>query len=292
MFGYVTINKGELKVKDYERYQAYYCGLCRALKENFGIFGQVTLTYDMTFIHLLLSGLYEPDEEKVMEHCIIHPMSRHTKITCKDSGISQYCADMNMLLAYYKLLDDWNDDKSVKANAMATLIRKNCLEAARRHPDKAKAIKRYMVEQRACEEAGVTDLDKVSACTGRMLGELMAYKDDEWKDYLYKIGFYLGKFIYLMDAYDDLEEDIKNNSYNPFINISGDDNFKENVRDMLAMMAADATREFEKLPIFRNVDILRNILYSGIWVKFNGREEQDGIRSIQGSGCHTKCFGR
>ena len=77
MFGYVTINKPELKIKDFDTYQSFYCGLCHSLKTNYGRLGQATLSYDMTFLALLLSGLYEPETTLDSHGCIVHPLSKH-----------------------------------------------------------------------------------------------------------------------------------------------------------------------------------------------------------------------
>ena len=82
------------------------------------------------------------------------------------------------------------------------------------------------------------------------------------------MGFFLGKYIYIMDAYDDLEKDIKKKNYNPLISLRNEENFTERCKDMLTLMAAESSRAFESLPILENVDILRNILYAGIWNKF------------------------
>lgn len=276
MFGYVTINKAELKVKDYEKYQGFYCGLCHALREKYGLLGQMTLTYDMTFVTLLLTSLYEEKSIYEKEHCMVHPTKRHMVIY---NRFSEYGADMNMLLTYYKLLDDWKDDRDFKALIMAGLLKKKCRKAVVANPRQAKAIKEYIVQNKACEDAGEHDFDKVAGCTGRMMAELLCFREDEWAAYLRQLGFYLGKFIYLMDAYDDLEKDKKHGNYNPLIYLTEEGMKPEQVEakalDMLTMMATGAAAGFEKLPIIVNTDILRNILYSGIWGQYN-RKPKDG----------------
>lgn len=275
MFGYVTINKAELKVKDYEKYHGFYCGLCHALKEKYGSAGQMTLTYDMTFVTLLLTSLYEEKSTYEKEHCIVHPVNKHLAIY---NRFSEYGADMNMLLTYYKLLDDWKDDKNAKALIMAGLLKEKCRKAAKDNPRQARAIKDYIVQNKACEEAKERDFDKVAGCTGRMMAELLCYREDEWSPYLRQLGFYLGKFIYLMDAYDDLEEDKKKGNYNPLIYLEEEGMKPEQAEakalDMLTMMAAGAAAGFEKLPILVNTDILRNILYSGIWGRYNSKRDK------------------
>ena len=107
MFGYVTICEPELKVKDLKKYRAYYCGLCRELKEEYGFMGQMTLTYDMTFAIILLSSLYENVADMEMHRCKVHPVKKQMMLR---NEITSYAAAMNVLLAYYHMDDDWRDD--------------------------------------------------------------------------------------------------------------------------------------------------------------------------------------
>ena len=121
MFGYITVNQQELKIKEYNRYRAYYCGLCKSLRERHGIAGQMTLTYDMTFLAILLSGLYEPDSCSGLERCLVHPCRKHKILS---NEYTAYAADMNILLAYHKCMDDWLDDKSLWKLSYARLLKK------------------------------------------------------------------------------------------------------------------------------------------------------------------------
>ena len=101
------------------------------------------------------------------------------------------------------------------------------------------------------------------------MGELFLFRKDVWSKNLWKMGFYLGKFIYILDAYDDLEKDIKKNSYNPFKGICQNPGFDDRIKQMLTMMMAECSKEFETLPILENAEILRNILYAGVWNRFS-----------------------
>jgi hypothetical protein len=106
MFGYVTVNKPEMKVKDYERYRMYYCGVCHALRNTDGAMGQMSLTYDSTFAAVLLTALYEPDTKMKEATCMVHPVGKKKYL---ENEVIQYIADMNLILTYYKCLDDWED---------------------------------------------------------------------------------------------------------------------------------------------------------------------------------------
>lgn len=119
MFGYVIINKPEMKFKDFDVYKSYYCGLCRELRRKYGISGQISISYDMTFVVMLLSGLYEPTTWKGNTRCAMHPVHRQT---IRKNEITEYGADMNILLTYYKCMDDWKDEKKFTRLGYARLL--------------------------------------------------------------------------------------------------------------------------------------------------------------------------
>ena len=271
MFGYITVHKDELKIKDFDRYNAYYCGVCRSLRNNYGIMGQMTLTYDMTFLAILLSSLYEDETDMIKCHCITHPIKKHNEI---NNEYTDYAAAINVMLSYYKLKDDWEDDRSVKSSAVAGLLKKAFKKAIKQYPGQAKAIEKYIHDQHKFEKEGETDIDLVSACTGEMLAAVFDMKNDVWKNDLHRMGMFMGRFIYVMDAYDDIDKDIKKNNYNPLKERAGRDDFEDYCKNVLTMYAAECARAFERLPIISNTDILRNIIYAGMWCKFNKISEE------------------
>ena len=122
------------------------------------------------------------------------------------------------------------------------------------------------------EKAQEPDVDLASGCFGEIMGEILACRKDEWEDDLRRMGFFLGKFIYLMDAYEDMEKDEKNGNYNVFLlrrqKLSDDEAFEQEAYQILQMMMAECSRIFEKLPILDHAEILRNILYSGVWCRY------------------------
>lgn len=275
MFGYLTIYKPELKVKDFYKYKAYYCGLCRTLKEKYGISGQVTLTYDMTCLIILLTSLYEENTKESVHRCPVHPMKKQGML---QNEITEYAADMNLILAYYHLADDWKDEKKLPALAGMKVLKKKVKKAVKKYPRQSEAIRGRLKEITAYEKENITDIDQMAGCFGRLMAELLAYREDQWANGLRRLGFYLGKFIYIMDAYDDLKEDMEKGRYNPLIPLAGRDTYEEDCRQMLLMMMAECSREFEKLPCLLDADILKNIFYAGVWGKYNqlqkSREEK------------------
>ena len=266
MFGYVTICEPELKVKDLKKYRAYYCGLCRVLKEEYGFMGQMTLTYDMTFAVILLSSLYESIASVEMHRCKTHPVKKQMMLR---NEITSYAAAMNVLLAYYHLDDDWRDEKKVSSLLTKGVIQGKAGKIMERYPRQSEAIRTSLAELSACEKENSTDIDRAAGCFGKLMEELFLYRRDMWEKNLRRMGFFLGKFIYLMDAYEDLPEDLKKDRYNPLRRIYGEPDYEERIRQILCMMIAESTAEFERLPCLVDVDILRNILYDGVWSRYN-----------------------
>ena len=265
MFGYIAINKAEMKFRDFDIYHAYYCGLCKDLKERYGRSGQITLSYDMTFLIILLSGLYEPPTEDSVRNCVAHPSQKHAART---NEITQYAADMNIVLSYYKCLDDWTDEHKKKAWINSRLLRSKVKQIEKTYPEKVKLIRDTLAQISACEKENEQDLDKMAGLFGEIMAEIFVWKQDIWKDSLHRMGFFLGKFIYLMDAYEDIEKDAVSGNYNPFMTIKDHENFDSECQNMLMMQMAECCRAFERLPIVQDAGILRNILYSGVWAKF------------------------
>lgn len=275
MFGYVNIYKPELKMKDFYKYKAYYCGLCKTLKQRYGRIGQMTLSYDMTFLIILLTSLYESETVRQQNRCIIHPVKKHDTLYNEITG---YVADMNIALSYYHLLDDWKDEKSITGLAGSGVLKRAYKKISKQYPRQCDVIRDCLDRLQECEKKQETNIDLVSRCFGELMAEIFVYRQDRWEETLRKAGFYLGKFIYILDAYDDLEKDLKNGSYNPLTGLRGEEGFDGNCINMLNMMMAEASREFEKLPCLSDIDILRNILYMGVWTKLETIKSRDTKR--------------
>ena len=269
MFGYVSINKLELKVKEYYRYRAYYCGLCRMLKMRYGIRGQITLTYDMTFLIMLLTSLYEPEPVEEYHRCAAHPTMTHWMIM---NGYTRYAADMNVAMAYHHLMDDWRDEGKVMSRSAAMALGGAYKKIEARYPMKMRAIVKNLARLHELEGRKSGNLDEVSACFGRIMELLLVYKRDHWEPYLRRVGFYLGKYIYLLDAWDDLEEDKRNKAYNPLLYCQQQPVTRERMQNDLLSTIALCAQEAERLPLVQDAQILRNILYSGVWTRFEQKK--------------------
>ena len=282
MFGYIVINKDEMKFKEFDIYHSYYCGLCRSLKERYGIPGQFSLSYDMTFVLMLLSSLYEPETEEYECRCAMHPMEKHL---VRRNVLTDYVADMNVLFTCYKCHDDWEDERKLSKLLYGRLLEGKGGIMKEYHPDKVRKITLLMQDYSEAEKRGEEEIDTMAGLFGKVMAEIVACREDEWSDNLRRFGFYLGKFIYLLDAYEDVEDDIRKGTYNPFKKRYYQPDFEEESRVILTMMMSECCKEFEKLPILENVEILRNILYSGVWCRYEmvskkraGKQEKEQER--------------
>ena len=267
MFGYININRKELTDENKKAYQAYYCGLCRRLKATCGTRGQMLLNYDMTFLVVLLTGLYEFADESMEITCALHPTRRQS---VRLNQATDYAADMNLILAYHNMIDDWRDDRAFVKKAFVKMLDRDYARVMEKYPRQAVAVEMFMKKTVEIEQSRERNLDAVAGLTGEMLGEVFCWKEDEWADELRTLGFYMGKFIYLMDAYEDYDTDLQRNAYNPLVNLnreSGQD-FDTLCRLLLTSMMSECAKSFERLPILLHADILRNVLYSGVWSRF------------------------
>ena len=212
MFGYIIINKAEMKFKEFDVYHSFYCGICRELKRKYGISGQLSLSYDMTFLAILLTGLYEPETEQSSCKCIAHPFENHET---RRNIFTEYAADMNALFAYYKCRDDWEDERKLWKLIYGRLLEGKAGKQLHAYSEKLRKIALTMQNFSEAEQAENTDIDTLAGLFGKVMAEIVTPREDEWSENLRALGFFLGKFIYLCDAYEDVEKDIKKGTFNP-----------------------------------------------------------------------------
>ena len=275
MFGYIVVNLDELKVKEWNEYKAYYCGLCQSLKHLYGHKGQLSLNYDMTFLALLLTGLYEPQEVRDKVKCIAHPMQYHPIVK---NAYTDYAASMNLVLSYYKALDDWEDDHSKKGMLYSRMLTRDIRQIQAQYPRQCEAVSTHLHAICKAEQAQESQIDIMAGHFGNIMEELFVYQEDGWQEELRHLGFYLGKFIYILDAYDDLEQDISKQRYNPFAKVYEASFFESWIRSLLVTCAQEMARVLEVLPIIEHEAILKNIIYSGIWSRYQQavKRREDG----------------
>lgn len=279
MFGYVRINKMDLTFREFDYYKGYYCGLCKYLKENHGEVSRLSLNYDITFLIVILTALYKLDSDITYERCIANPLKKKMRIV---NEITEYAASMNILLSYYKLEDNLYDDNGIKDKLAYTLYKGKLKKVYEKYPQKAEYIKQQLGNLRELEKQESKSIDKVSNTFGNLMGEIFVYKKDEYEQNLRNIGFNLGKYIYILDAYEDLEEDSKKGRYNPFVDyIDKKEELKNKVDRLISMSLGMATKNIEQLNLGFNKSIIDNIIYSGVYLRYKSILEKGGENNVQ-----------
>lgn len=283
MFGYVTPLKQELKIKDFNRFRSYYCGLCFHIKEDFGNIPRMALNYDMTFLALLLDGLSPEEVNFELKRCAPHPINK--KPTVIKSKALSYAASVNVALVYYKILDDVTDDKTLSSKLQLLTLSPYKKKFDNTSNNLNNIISNKLKELYNLENSlNFSSIDEICHPFSEIVGSILKYypnelinDSDELRDNLYKLGYTLGKWIYLIDALDDLEKDIENKEFNPINFLYNDSNLdylnlKENIKDRIEFTILNCSYNcveyLSKLPINRNIDILNNTLELGMMDKY------------------------
>lgn len=277
MFGYVTPYKMELKIKDYEMFKAYYCGLCISIKNNFSNLCRMTLNYDMTFLGILLDSLEYSKHKYVVTKCIAHPMKKKPKVI--DNRALDYAAFCNVSLVYYKLLDDYNDDNSLSKKFISMYIKKFINKSKEDLSPILVNIEENIKKLSFLEKSEkIISIDELSDPFASLTAFIVSYyyKDENFYNELYDLGYNLGRWIYIIDAFDDLKEDMEKHKFNAINKAFNVENLpyedliiKEGNRiEFNLIMSANSTSEaLDKLPINKNKDLLFNILQLGLMNK-------------------------
>ena len=267
MFGYISIDKPELKIKEYETFRAYYCGLCHGLKE-YSQKARMLLNYDCAFLFLLTEALREGKPVYKPLRCAVHPLEKRAIV---DHGGAEYAAAVNVMLGVLSLKDHAEDEKDPAGRAAAAILKKDYQKAREKYPEIAEKIEENLARLSAAEKAGESDIDKAADHFAVLLAEIFeggAGEDSRWQ--MRALGYNLGRWIYLIDAWDDFNKDVKKGNYNPFIARYGKvktEEMKQSAEFHLNASAANACMAYDLLEIRKHDPILKNILYSGIYKK-------------------------
>ena len=270
MFGYVSANWKELTKDQQDRYQSVYCGICRAIREQSGSLPRLVLSYDMAFLSLLLMSLYEPEEQSGKNACLLHPIKKRP---WADSPYIRYGADMNVALAYYNCLDDWQDDRKHSAKVMTDILEKPFRRIRAQYPRQCGAIGECIAKLSELEKSGCANPDEPAACFGALMGELFVFEEDIWSPHLRQMGMALGRFIYLLDAAVDYDKDKRKGKYNPYLAMGMEKDWQR-WEEYLVLTMGRCTHSYEILPLVQDKALLDNILYSGIWVSYRAEGKE------------------
>lgn len=272
MFGYITPVLSVLTEEQRQRYRSVYCGVCHALRTRYGLTGRISLSNDMTFLALLLSSLCEPETSQAKARCAVHPLKSHTYLS---SPMIDYAADMNALLFYYKCEDEAEDEHTLRGKAGEKLFRKAAEAVRKNRPVQAEGVVTALEALWEEEKKPSPDPDRLCNLSGEMLGAAFVPDPaDIWAPALRSVGAGLGRFIYWMDAWDDYDADRKSGAFNPLAAWHDRPDYEDFCKETLELLIADAAQSFEFLPLVQDLDILRNVLYSGVWQRWTLKTEK------------------
>ena len=278
MFGLVTASLEELSQQEKDRYQAVYCGICRKIKQQDGQLCRLGLSFDMVFLAVLLMSLYEPEDAEGADPCVAHPVTKRGWV---ENEYVAYAARMNVALSCYKARDDWHDEKKQTARILAKIFGRHEPQIAAEYPRQCKAVVECITELSRLEEANCPNPDEPANCFGRLMAELLVYREDLWADTLRRVGFCLGRFIYLADAAIDYRTDKEKQKYNPFLAMGSEEDF-DRWEDYLVLAMAGCCDAYERLPLVQDKSLLDNILYSGVWINYRKQQRENGKETPNG----------
>ena len=274
MFGYIRPLKPQLRMCEFETYKAVYCGLCKQLGKSYGLLSRFTLSYDFAFLSILAMALSDEPPQFCSQRCLVHPLRK--KSCCVPDASSHFAACAAMVLLYYKVEDNYKDG-GFGEKLLAALMKPFAAHARRRAlPDfpqldeiAAEAIRR----QNAVETARCADVDEAAEPTAQSLGAIFALlsEEDTQRRVLQRLGYLLGRWVYLIDALDDLDDDVKSGGYNVYalaygISTPQDDTSAARAvaQAVLNQTAAETAKAYELLELKRYQPILDNVIYLGL----------------------------
>ena len=266
LFGYVKTDKSELKIKEFETYKAIYCSLCKTMGKYYGIFSRFTLNYDFTFLALLNLSLQDGCDIIERKHCTFNPFKKCN--FCKDDTGFKMPAAASMIMAYYKLLDNIEDEKGFKKIGfmfLKPILKCSYKKSKKDYPVIDEIVCEYIKEQTLLEKNNCDEIDRIADPTAKALSKILMLCSDDitQKRILERIGYCLGRYIYLLDAFCDLEEDIKKGTYNVLKNKTKNE-IKDYIEKQLFFCINEAAKAFELLEIKKYKLILGNIIYLGL----------------------------
>ncbi|MDR3305936.1 MAG: DUF5685 family protein [Clostridiales Family XIII bacterium] len=267
MFGYIAPLKSELKVREFEVYSAFYCAICRSIKSRYGELPRLLLSYDSVFLALLSSSLAGGDFESGTFRCFVNPARKRN--AAAPSAQIDYAADILVLLGWLSLKDDREDEGGFFAAAGEGLLRRAGGIAAKRRGKQSAAIRDCLAEISALEKEGCAEIDRAADPFGRLMAAVFDFPAavlggaEGQSDTLRKLGYHMGRYIYIIDAADDLEKDRAKGAYNPLL-ARESPRRPESLDPGLQLDLARMAEALDALPPGRYKAILENIVYLGL----------------------------
>ncbi len=266
MFGFVVPDKSELKMKEYEMYKAVYCSLCKTMGKQYGLIARLSLSYDFTFMALLEIGLVDGCDNVLNKHCVYNPLKK-CKFLENKNALNKTSAFFAISL-YYKMLDNVHDEKGIKKLVFLILVKlfkRHYIKAKNNYPKFDEIASNYIEKQNQLESNKCNNIDEISEPTANMLGLAFKELSPENSEPIYKLGYCIGKWIYLTDAAADIEKDIKHGGYNVLSNSCKTKlSAIEKINPILNFCMHEAANAFNEIKFYKYKDIVGNIIYLGL----------------------------
>lgn len=290
MFGFIRPVKSELRVREAERFQCVYCGLCHAIRARYGRFYTFFLSYDMTFVALLFESLAKEGAETIQKRCDASPV-RSRKVLQQDDVLDTV-ADLSVLLTYHKIADTIADERGIKRQAaqfLRQMAHRAYQKARARQPQVDETMVQCLAQQAALEKAQVPSIDQAADPTARMLSACAPQDGTDEARVLKELFYHIGRWVYLIDACQDIAQDFASGNYNPIglrfaLTQPILTPIKDELEITLARSLAAVHAAFTLLPIKRDREILENIICLGLPTVT--RQVLDG--SYQSNGGHKR----
>lgn len=273
MFGYVVVDKPSLRIREYDYYRATYCGLCYAMGKCTGCLSRITLSYDMTFFALIREMLEGESVKFVAKRCARHPIKKVQTVDINPQ--LEYSAYVSGILTAGKISDNISDEKGIK-RALAKFLHLFFSQMDKRSGDKlpelAELVQKKLSELAELEKKRVASIDAPADVFGEMMALLLSYGFEGNKRLIAEnIGKRLGRWIYVVDAFDDYDDDRKSGSYNPFVELYEAEDFSDdNLISISKMLEAELAMALSSIDLLdddadkNRSEIIKNILCMGM----------------------------
>lgn len=270
MFGYVRVNKPEMKVKEYETYRGIYCSLCKAMKKHYGIFSTALLSYDITFLVLMRLSFLNKIPSFKGGRCPYNPTKKcNFCLNCEEEF--RYAASVSIMMFYFKVKDNIADGSFFRRILMYLVLPYASLKyrkAKKLYGEVALLVEDNMKSQSKTEQSGTDSTDLAAHNSADALGKILSCGIEDKDGNIYRFGYGVGKWVYLCDALDDIEKDINKNNYNVFVkkyNLTSDadESTKAEIKNSLNLSLALLAEAYENTENKTLKPIVENIIYEG-----------------------------
>lgn len=289
MFGYVRTDTPYLYIKDERLYRAMYCGLCKGIAQTSGNAARMGLSYDITFLSVVMHNILGIDVKIEKQHCLTHCI--RSRDMAEVDELTRQLGALNTILVYFKYTDDIEDGDRGRGKRL--WFKKGFRKAVKKYPEIAKIVRDNLAEQAKVEKAQTDSVDRAADATATMLAEFSNYALGEKKSVHTRNLFYaVGKWIYLIDALDDYDKDKKKGAYNPFLlaykaeckKALVEGKHAEEVAFIFRSLFFDIRESLSQIPFHFNKDLSDNILLRGLPLVTK--------RIMEGGDCNGRCKGK